>query len=76
MSDGQRALWIGVHPGSLSAVDLDRHEGSWGPLTFKHRAVLPEGEGERVWLFVCDELARWAPLAEQWLSLLQSGEGQ
>lgn len=74
LSDGHRALWIGVYPGSLSAADLDRHEGSWGPLTFKHRVVLAEGEGERVWLFVCDEQAGWAPLAEKWLSLVQSGK--
>lgn len=76
LSDGHRALWIGVHPGGLSAADLDRHEGSWGPLTFKHCTVLPEEGGERVWLFVCDEQATWAPMADKWLSLLQSGEGQ
>ncbi len=76
LSDGQRALWIGVYPGGLSAADLDRHEGSWGPLTFKHCAALPEAGGERCWLFVCEEQATWAPLADKWLSLLQRSEGE
>jgi len=63
LSDGERALWIGVFPGGHAAAGLDRHEGSRGPLTLKHSAVLPDGRGDRFWAFVCDEAGGWEPPA-------------
>ncbi|MBM3892181.1 MAG: hypothetical protein FJ388_23955, partial [Verrucomicrobia bacterium] len=54
LSDGERALWIGTSPDAVTAAGLDRHVGSRGPLTLRHTATLPDGSGERWWIFVCD----------------------
>jgi hypothetical protein len=61
LSDGERALWVGTYPGTLEAAQLTRHPGSRGPLTLTQTARLPEGEGARWWVFVCDPTCGWQP---------------
>jgi hypothetical protein len=72
LSDGEQALWIGVSPGDLAASGLDRHEGSRGPLTLHDKTVLPDGNGNREWLFVCDPAGGWAPPAEKFRATIQN----
>jgi hypothetical protein len=61
LSDGERALWVGTYPGTLEAAQLTRHPGSRGPLTLTQTAALPEGQGVRWWVFVCDSTNGWQP---------------
>ncbi|MCC6167135.1 MAG: heparinase II/III family protein, partial [Caldilineaceae bacterium] len=67
LSDGQRALWVGVWPPhedpagieqAVSAAMLQRHPGSRGPLTLVHAAPLPD-TGVRWWVFRGDPALRW-----------------
>ena len=63
LSDGERALWVGTYPGTLEAAQLTRHPGSRGPLTLTRTEQLPEGQGVRWWVFVCDPGNGWQPPA-------------
>jgi hypothetical protein len=74
LSDGERALWIGVFPGSISAASLDRHEGSRGPLTLHDKTTFPEGNGDRYWIFACDPACGWALPSAKFRSIIQSWE--
>ncbi len=71
LSDGEHAVWIGVSPGDLSAAGLDRHEGSRGPLTLRDKMVLPEGNGDREWIFVADPASAWEPPAGKFRATIQ-----
>ncbi len=71
LSDGERALWIGTFPGTVTAAGLDRHTGSRGPLTLRHTATLADGSGERWWVFACDERGAWEPPVEKWQAAVQ-----
>ena len=71
LSDGGHALWIGVYPGNIQAAALDRHEGSRGPLTLRDAAVLAEGNGDRYWVFACDDADAWTPPADNFQALIQ-----
>jgi len=59
LSDGQRALWIGMLPGTLSAAQLYCHTGSRGPLTLTHTNALADGRGTHRWVFFSDPTAGW-----------------
>lgn len=72
LSDGEHALWIGVFPGNIPATGLDRHEGSRGPLTLHDRATLPDGDGDRYWVFICDPAGTWIPPAEKCREIIQA----
>lgn len=72
LSDGEHALWIGVFPGTISAASLDRHEGSRGPFTLRDKTVLPEGTGDRFWIFVCDPDLGWAPPVEKTREIIRN----
>lgn len=61
LSDGRHALWFGTTAGPLAAAQLDKVEGSRGPLTLGHRTSLADGNGETWWAFVCGEAADWQP---------------
>lgn len=71
LSDGRRALWIGVFPGDCPAAGLDRHEGSRGPLTFRHSVVLPGGSGDRFWVFAGDDAGGWEPPAGKYRAAIR-----
>ena len=71
LSEGDHALWIGVSPGSISAAGLDRHEGSRGPLTLRDKTSLPQGNGDRYWVFACDSAGSWTPPAEEFRKLIR-----
>lgn len=71
LSDGTHALWIGVPPGAISAAELDRHEGSRGPLTLRDATVLTEGKGDRTWVFVCASAESWDPPVEKALAVIR-----
>jgi hypothetical protein len=77
LSDGERALWIGTSPDGIAPGELKRHPGTRGPLTLVHSAVLPEGEGVRWWVFVCDpDAGSTAPSLKQAQAAMQvSGVG-
>jgi hypothetical protein len=74
LSDGEHALWVGASPGSLSASVLDRHEGSRGPLTLHDKTTLPDGNGDRFWIFACDSAGAWVPPAEKFRTFIQNWE--
>jgi hypothetical protein len=74
LSDGERALWIGVFPGSIAAAGLDRHEGSRGPLALHEKTRFPGGSGDRYWVFAGDSADAWAPPSEKFRSIIQSWE--
>lgn len=65
LSDGEHALWIGTNAGPLKAEQLEKAEGSRGPLTLGHRTTLADGNGETWWAFVCGSATDWlTPLVE------------
>ena len=61
LSDGEHVLWIGTTAGPLQAAQLEKVDGSRGPLTLGHRAVLAEGHGETWWALVGGEATDWQP---------------
>ncbi len=71
LGDGTHALWIGVHPGAITAAALGRHEGSRGPLTLRDATVLAEGKGDRYWVFACDSAESWDPPVEKALAVIR-----
>jgi len=71
LSDGEHAVWVGVYPGSVSAAGLDRHDGSRGPLTLHDKTTLPEGNGDRYWIFAGDSAGAWTPPAEKFQQLIR-----
>jgi hypothetical protein len=61
LSDGEHVLWIGTTAGPLQAAQLEKVDGSRGPLTLGHRTVLADGHGETWWAFVGGEATDWQP---------------
>jgi len=64
LSDGEHQLWIGTFPGTVRAASLDRHPGSRGQLTLRHTETLPEGNGERCWVFAREPIEKWRKLID------------
>ncbi len=63
LSDGTRALWVGLEGESLAPVRLVRHPGTRGALTLGHTTVLANGTGRCRWIFRAAPAGTWSPPA-------------
>lgn len=61
LSDGTRALWLGLDGEVLAPSRLVRHPGSRGALTLEHATTLPQGSGTRLWTIRADPGGTWQP---------------
>jgi hypothetical protein len=61
LSDGEHALWIGTTTGPLRAAQLEKTDGSRGPLTISQHHALGDGRGEIWWAFVGSAATSWTP---------------